>query len=376
MCKKINLLIIFGTRPEAIKLAPVILESKKHADKINLKICITGQHKEMLDQVLNFFEIRPHINLNIMKKNQSLADLSSKLIKKLGTIIDRDKTDLILVQGDTTSAFIAGLVAYYKGIKVGHVEAGLRTNDRNNPFPEELNRQLISRIADYHFAPTESARENLLRENISNNNIMVVGNTIIDALLFGIGRIKNSINKDLIDINRIIDRNKRIILVTCHRRESFGENFNNICLALKEIADNNEDIQIVYQVHLNPNVKKPAYSILKNSKNIFLIDPLSYKSFIWLLSKSYLIITDSGGIQEEAPSLGKPVLVIRKRTERNESLNLKFSKLIGLDKKEIVKNVNEIINNENLYQEMIPKINPYGDGRTSERIINFIIGIK
>lgn len=374
MGKKVNILILFGTRPEAIKLAPVILESKKYQDEINLKVCVTGQHKEMLSQVLRFFEITPDYNLKVMRKGQGLSDLSSRLVKKLEKIIDLIKIDLILVQGDTTSAFIVSLVAFYKKIKIGHVEAGLRTYDKNNPFPEELNRQLISRIADYHFAPTESARRNLLKENIDKDSVIITGNTIIDALIIGINKVKKDKNSRLKGIFNKIDFNKKIILVTGHRRESFGEDFRNICLALEDIADNNKDVQIVYPVHLNPSVQKPVYSILNSIKNIYLTEPLNYKSFIWLMCKSYLIITDSGGVQEEAPSLGKPVLVIRKKTERRESLNLNISKLVGTDRDEITKNVQKIIDNINLYKKMIPKINPYGDGKASERIVNFILG--
>lgn len=376
--RKINILVLFGTRPEAIKLAPIILDFKKYKDLVNLILCVTEQHREMLDQVLDFFEIIPDLNLGVMKKNQSLSVLSFNLVRKLESesIIEKNKIDLILVQGDTTSAFISSLIAYYKKVKIGHVEAGLRTNDKYNPFPEEINRQLISRIADYHFAPTIRAKENLLKENINNKNILVVGNTIVDALMIGIRKLENK-NKSNLSFNlKLLEKNKRIILVTGHRRESFGESFKNICLALKYIAENNKDTQIIYPVHLNPNVKNPVYHILKGVENVILTKPLDYPSFIWLMHNSYLIITDSGGVQEEAPTLGKPVLVIRKKTEREESLNLNISKLVGTDKDSIIRSIQELIDSKKLYEDMVPKINPYGDGKASERIVNFILGKK
>ncbi len=374
--KKIDILVLFGTRPEAIKLAPVVLEFKKYKDLVNLVVCVTGQHREMLDQVLNFFEIIPDINLEVMKKNQSLSVLSFSLVRKLGSVIEKNKVDLILVQGDTTSAFFSSLIAFYKRVKVGHVEAGLRTNEKYNPFPEEINRQLISRIADYHFAPTITAKKNLLKENIDNKNILVVGNTIVDALIIGTRKLKNKNKNDLSFNSKLLEKNKKIILVTGHRRESFGEDFRNICLALKNIAENNKDIQIIYPVHLNPNVKNPVHHILKGVENVILTKPLDYQSFIWLMHNSYLIVTDSGGVQEEAPTLGKPVLVIRKKTEREESLSLNISKLVGTDKNTIIRSIQELIDNKKLYEDMIPKINPYGDGRASERIVNFILGKK
>jgi len=374
MCKKINALILFGTRPEAIKLAPVILEFYKYPEEIDFKICLTGQHDEMVRQVLDFFEIYPDINLKVMRKNQNLSYLSSILIKRLDKIIDKNKVSLILVQGDTISAFIASLISFYKKVKVGHVEAGLRTYDKNNPFPEELNRQLISRIADYHFAPTLLAKENLLKENISESDILVTGNTIIDSLNIGISKVEIGDDKKFDNILNKVNYKKKIILVTGHRRESFGEDFQNICLALKNIAESNKDIQIIYPVHLNPNVKKTVYSILKGIENIILTKPLNYQSFIWLMRNSYLIVTDSGGVQEEAPTLSKPVLVIRRKTEREESINLNISKLIGTDKGDIIKSIQEVIDNKKIYENMIPKKNPYGDGRASERIVNFILG--
>lgn len=371
---KKRILTIFGTRPEAIKLAPVILECFKYRNEIDLKICLTGQHNEMANQVLDFFKIEPDIDLKVMRKNQDLSYLSSILIKKLGEIIYKNKISLILVQGDTTSAFIASLVSFYRKVKIGHVEAGLRTYDKNNPFPEEINRQLISRVADYHFTPTLSAKENLLRENIYEDSIMITGNTIVDALIMGIKKVKKIKNKKFDNIFDKFHPNRRLILVTGHRRESFGEDFKNICFALKNIAENNKNIQIIYPVHLNPNVKGPVYHILKGVENIILTKPLDYRSFILLMNNSYLIITDSGGIQEEAPTLGKPVLVIRKKSEREESLNLNISRLIGTEKETIIKNVQEVINNKKVYEDMIPKRNPYGDGKASERIVSFILG--
>lgn len=374
--RKINVMVLFGTRPEAIKLAPIILEFKKYKDLVNLIVFVTGQHREMLDQVLNFFGITPDINLKVMQKNQSLSDLSSNLIRKLESIIEKNKVDLILVQGDTTSAFFSSLIAFYRKIKVGHIEAGLRTNDKYNPFPEEINRQLISRIADYHFAPTIVAKENLLRENINEKNIVVVGNSVVDALVIGIRKLKTKNESNLGFNLKLLEKNKKIILFTGHRRESFGEDFKNMCLALKNIAENNKNIQIIFPVHLNPNVKNPVYNTLKGVENIILTKPLDYPSFIWLMYNSYLIVTDSGGVQEEAPTLGKPVLVIRKKTERKESLSLNISKLVGTNKDMIIRSIQELINDRKLYETMIPKMNPYGDGKASERIVNFILGKK
>lgn len=361
-----KILIIFGTRPEAIKLAPVINEVKKIC---NVIVCITAQHREMLDQVLRFFSIVPHYDLNIMTRKQTLFDITIKSLKLLDGIVDKIKPDMIIVQGDTTTAFVGALTGYYKKIKVAHIEAGLRSFDKFSPFPEEINRVLISHLADYHFTPTKKAKQNLILENIPSKNIFVVGNTVIDALLIGL-KIVNKDEKQFYEFFKFIDFSKKIILVTGHRRESFGEPFENICYALKEIAEDN--VQIVYPVHLNPVVRKHVYSILRNKKNIHLIEPLEYPHFIWLMNKSYLILTDSGGIQEEAPTLGKPVLVMRNVTERTEGIEEGTSMLVTTDKGKIVESTRMLLSNQKEYNKMAMRKNPYGDGKSAKRISNKI----
>ena len=362
MDKKI--LFIFGTRPEAIKLAPVIKEFKTDFD---IKICVTGQHKHMLDQVLDFFKISPDYNLNVMKENQSLFDVTSKILKGLEGILDRENPDLIFVQGDTTTAFIGALAGFYKKVKIAHVEAGLRSHQKYSPFPEEINRVLVGHLADYHFAPTEKAKQNLEKEGIE-NNIWIVGNTVIDALFLGLDIIKQYGEEKFYNYFSFVDFSKRIILVTGHRRESFGKPFENICYALKEIANNFEDVEIIYPVHLNPNVREPVNRILKYQKNIHLIEPLPYSYLIWLMNKSYLVLTDSGGIQEEAPGLGKPVLVMRNVTERIEGIEAGTAKLVGTEKEKIISNLSILLENEEEYDKMAKAINPYGDGRSSQKI--------
>jgi UDP-N-acetylglucosamine 2-epimerase (non-hydrolysing) len=372
--KKIKILICLGTRPEGIKLAPVIDLLKRRNKTFEVRICSTGQHKEMLEQVFNFFGIDPDYDLGLMTENQSLGYLSSKILNNMNKVLDDSGPDVILIQGDTTTAFLTALAGFYKKIKVGHVEAGLRTYDKCNPFPEEVNRQLITRVTDFHFTPTSSALENLLKENIDRKNIAVTGNTIVDAILWSINKIsknKNSLEKE--EPFRSLDKGKKIILVTMHRRESFGKDIENICGALKAISSRYNDIQIVYPVHLNPNVRKPVFEMLGKTGNIKLIDPLGYESFLWLMEKSYFIITDSGGVQEEAPTLKKPVLVIRKKTERMESVDCGISKLVGTDTKNIIDNVSEILDSEENYKKMISKRNPYGDGHASERILDFLL---
>lgn len=365
-----NVLFIFGTRPEAIKLAPVI--KKFELDKcINIKICITAQHREMLDQVLNFFNIIPDYDLNLMKENQSLFDITSEGIKKLEYVLEDERFDVIFVQGDTTTAFLGALAGFYKKIKVAHVEAGLRSYNKYSPFPEEINRVLIGNIADLHFAPTNRAKENLINEGIK-DNIYVVGNTVIDALFLGLNIINNLPENKFLETFNFIDFSKKVILVTGHRRESFGKPFENICYALRDLATNFNDIEIVYPVHMNPNVREPVNKILKDIKNIHLIEPLSYPELIWLLNKSYIVLTDSGGIQEEAPSLGKPVLVMRDVTERIEGIEAETAKLVGTDKETIIKETTELLKNKNLYNKMSKAKNPYGDGKASERILSII----
>ena len=370
---KINILLCMGTRPEGIKLAPVVNLLKKMSKTFDFKICSTGQHKEMLDQVLDFFEINPDYDLNLMTENQSLGHLSSRILNKMSKVLDEVSPDVLLIQGDTTTAFLTALSAFYRKIRVGHIEAGLRTYDKFNPFPEEMNRQLISRVTDFHFAPTRKAYDDLIGENISRQNIIVTGNTIVDAVLWGIKKIMKSKKiPENIELFERLESKQKIILVTMHRRESFGRDIENICSALKTVALSYDGIQIVYPVHLNPNVRKPVFELLGKVDNIKLIDPLGYESFLWLMKKAYFIVTDSGGIQEEAPTLKKPVLVIRKKTERAESLKMGVSRLVGTDTKNIVDNISELLNNEDSYRKMISDKNPYGDGHAAEKILEFI----
>ena len=374
-------LIIFGTRPEAIKMAPLVLEflnySKNNPNTINLKVCITAQHRKLLDQVLDVFDINPDFDLDIMQENQDLYNLSSRILLKVGDILESFNPDLVFVHGDTTTSFISTLAAFYKQISVAHIEAGLRTNDIYSPWPEEANRQLTSKLAKYHFAPTENSKNNLLKENVSDRSIFVTGNTVIDALIYTKNKIEK--NKDLqkkleseIALNFDIKKEK-FILVTGHRRENFGESFINICNALKIIAKNNSDYHIVYPMHLNPNVREPVMQILDGIKNIHLIEPLEYLSFIHLMNNSYLILTDSGGIQEEAPSLGKPVLVMRENTERPEALDYGTVRLVGTNTNKITAEVQELIDNNEIYTEMAESINPYGDGTAAKKIIEALI---
>lgn len=355
-------LFILGTRPEAIKLAPLIVKLREIGD---VRVCVTGQHREMLDQVLQFFSIVPDYDLDVMARNQSLFAVTSKSLKLLERVAEEGLRDLILVQGDTTTAFVGALTGYYKRIKVAHVEAGLRSFNKFSPFPEEMNRILAGHIADYHFAPTRNAKNNLLKENIPAKKIFIVGNTVIDALFMGLDMVRQN-ERRFRDYFRLIDFSRRIILVTGHRRESFGEPFENICNALKEIAEHN--VEIVYPVHLNPNVRRYVYPILKGIKNIHLIEPLEYPYFIYLMSKSYLILTDSGGIQEEAPSLGKPVLVMRDVTERTEGIEAGTALLVGTKRKNIVASAKILLADKVQYDKMARSKNPYGDGKASERI--------
>jgi len=361
---------VFGTRPEAIKMAPVILELEKRQGVRVIKVS-TSQHREMLDQVLEFFEIKPDYDLNIMKSNQSLFELTANLIKGVESVLENFAPDLIFVQGDTTTAFVGALAGFYKEIKIAHIEAGLRSHNKYSPFPEEINRVLVGRLADYHFVPTERARQNLFKEGID-KNIWVVGNTVIDALFWGLRIIKEHGEEEYYQYFDSVDFSKKIILVTGHRRESFGKPFKNICFALKEIADSFEDVEIVYPVHLNPNVRKPVNEILKGHFRIHLIEPLKYPHLIWLMSKSYLVLTDSGGIQEEAPSLGKPVLVMRDVTERIEGIEAGTAKLVGTDREKIVFETAKLLENSEEYNKMAKAINPYGDGTASKKILKII----
>ena len=377
MKEKIKVLVCFGTRPEGIKMAPLIKEIQSNSDDMKLFICSTGQHKEMLKQVIDFFGIKPDIELNLMTSDQTLGKLSSKIIDSMENVFNEIKPDIVLVQGDTATAFLTAFMAFYQKIKIGHVEAGLRTYNKFNPFPEEINRQLLSRITDLHFAPTENACKNLEREGFEKNSIILAGNTIVDALKWGIKKIsdKDFLNKseNINTLRKLIDFGKKIILVTMHRRESFGEEIKNVCEALKFISNKYDDIEIVYPVHLNPNVAGPVNEILSGMKNIKLIKPLNYETFLWLMSKSYFIITDSGGVQEEAPTLKKPVLVIRDFTERTESVDLGLSKLVGTKTQNIIDNVSLLIESKEDYEAMITNKNPYGDGKASKRIVSAIL---
>jgi len=368
--KKKNL-IIFGTRPEAIKMAPLVNQFLKDT-RFETKVCVTGQHREMLDQVLSFFNIIPDYDLSLMKPNQNLYNLTGEVISGLKPILESFKPDYVYVHGDTTTTMAASIAGFYSGAKVCHVEAGLRTNNMNSPFPEEMNRQVAGRVATYHFAPTIKSQDNLLLENISKDNILVTGNTVIDALLESSNRVEGLDNYDVIGLKKIIDFNKRIILVTGHRRENHGLGFINICAALKEIANTNPNVEVIYPVHLNPNVLKPVNELLGNVKNIHLVKPLSYPSFVWLMNKSFLIITDSGGVQEEAPSLGKPVLVMRDTTERPEAVDAGTVILVGTNTSKIIKETQELLDDSDKYDSMSSLHNPYGDGKACQRIIAFI----
>ena len=350
-------------------MAPLIIKAKEKGI-FDVRICVTGQHSEMLYQVLNFFNIKPDHDINVMTHDQSLFDISADILKSLKNILAREKPDIILVQGDTTTAFMGALAGYYQQTPVAHIEAGLRSHNKFSPFPEEVNRVLVGHVADYHFAPTQKARENLIAEGIDEGNIHIVGNTVIDALLLTLNTVKK---QEHIYSNHFkwLDPEKRLILVTGHRRESFGEPFMNICCAFKDIAKNN-NVEIVYPVHLNPNIKKPVFDILDGIDRIHLIEPLPYPYLIWLMEKSNLILTDSGGIQEEAPSLGKPVLVMRDVTERVEGITAGTCKLIGTNENSIVNETTSLLTDSSEYDRMAKSSNPYGDGKSSEKILNII----
>ena len=365
-------LIIFGTRPEAIKMAPLVKEFMKFPELFDTRVCVTAQHREMLDQVLVFFEITPEHDLDLMKPNQNLYSLTSDIILGLKPILEDFKPDYVYVHGDTTTTMASSIAAFYSGAKVCHVEAGLRTHNKFSPFPEEINRQITGCITDVHFAPTIASKNNLLKENVSENSILITGNTVIDALLDSSVRVNTIQNAEIDFLKNKLDFTKRIILVTGHRRENHGDGFINICAALKDIAIMNPDVQIVYPVHLNPNVKGPVYEILGAIPSILLIDPLAYPAFVWLMNKSCLIITDSGGVQEEAPSLGKPVLVMRDTTERPEAVEAGTVILVGTDKDKIVRECNSLLNDKVRYEQMSALHNPYGDGKASACIVNHI----
>lgn len=366
-----KILLCFGTRPEAIKMASLVHELQK-SEKLAVEVCVTAQHREMLDQVLDFFEIVPHYDLDIMKKNQTLNELSGRIFLGLDKVFAEAKPDIMLVHGDTTTSSVCAWAAFHRGIKVGHIEAGLRSFDKFSPFPEEVNRQITGRIADFHFAPTSISSQNLLAEKINADNILITGNTVIDSLLWTKNKLDHHFeNPRIKELKQKIDFTKKIILVTGHRRENFGEGFLNICNALIKIAANIE-VEIVYPVHLNPNVQKPVQELLSGKSNIHLIDPLDYPTFVWLMINSYFIITDSGGVQEEAPSLGKPVLVMRNTTERPEAVDAGTVILVGTDSQKIVAEAEKLLNNAEEYNKMQEKHNPYGDGKASQRIRKFL----
>jgi len=366
-----RILCVFGTRPEAIKFAPLIHELKRHEAEFEVITCITAQHRSMLDQVLAFFDIHAEYDLNVMGPNQSLFDIVAKVMPGMETVIERAKPDLIIIQGDTTTAFLGALAGYYKKVPIAHLEAGLRSGSKYAPWPEELNRVMASHLCDLHFAPTPQAEKNLQTENI-HDNIYITGNTVIDALHLTLTLIKERESSIAATFERI-DFSKKIILLTAHRRESFGAPFENLCAAVQQIARTHPDIQVIYPVHLNPNVREPVFSALSGHDNIALIDPVDYPTMVWLLNKSYLVLTDSGGIQEEAPALGKPVLVLRDVTERQEGVDAGNAILVGTDKTRIVDNVEMLLMDESKYHSMSTAINPYGDGTASRQITQVLL---
>lgn len=366
--EKKKIITIFGTRPEAIKMAPLVKELEKR-EGIESKVCVTAQHREMLDQVLEHFNIKPDFDLNIMKTKQTLTGITSKVLEGLEEIFLKEKPDMILVHGDTTTTFSGGLAAFYQQIKVGHVEAGLRTFDKYFPFPEEMNRKLTGALADLHFSPTKGSKTNLLREGIDEKSIYITGNTVIDAMI-------HTVKKDYVfendELNKIDFENKKIIMITAHRRENWGEGIENICEALNKIVEGNEDVEIIYLVHLNPIVKDVVYGKLGNKERIHLLPPLDTKETHNLMNKCFMIMTDSGGLQEEAPHLGKPVLVLRDVTERPEAVEYGTVKLVGTDVDKIIEEANNLINNKDEYIKMSKAVNPYGDGLASARIVDII----
>ena len=385
-----KVLIVFGTRPEAIKMAPLVKAFEAYNQKlstinqspITTKVCVTAQHREMLDQVLELFEITPDYDLDIMKPGQDLYDVTSNVLLGIKSVLDDFRPDVVFVHGDTSTTFAAALAAFYRQIRVAHVEAGLRTGDIYSPWPEEANRQLTTQITAYHFAPTETSRENLLKENVNDKKIVVTGNTVIDALFLALEKIKtntslqSAIIKTIdaaVNNSKFNIQNSKFILVTGHRRENHGQGFINICTALKTLAENNPDIHIVYPVHLNPNVQQPVKELLSGIDNVHLIEPLQYEEFIYMMDRAYFIITDSGGVQEEAPSLGKPVLVMRDKTERPEALAAGTVKLVGTDTERIIKEAQKLIDDPQAYDTMSKASNPYGDGEACQKIVDYTV---
>ena len=381
-----KVMLVFGTRPEAIKMAPLVKEFQKQKERIETVVCVTGQHREMLDQVLEIFDIKPDYDLNIMKQGQDLYDVTARVLTGMREVLKEVKPDVVLVHGDTTTSTAAALATFYQQIPVGHVEAGLRTHNIYSPWPEEMNRLLTGRLATYHFSPTPLSRNNLIKESIDDRNIIVTGNTVIDALYWVVDKIKNNkeLNNELenvlskagYDVNRL-NNGKKLVLITGHRRENFGDGFINMCTAIKDLTVKYPDLDFVYPMHLNPNVRKPIHEVfgenLSGLKNMFFIEPLEYLSFVYLMEKSSIVLTDSGGIQEEAPGLGKPVLVMRNTTERPEALNAGTVKLVGTDYNKIVNEVSSLIDDKAAYEKMSKAVNPYGDGLACGRIVNALL---
>ncbi len=377
-----KIMLVFGTRPEAIKMAPLVKEFQKHPDTFQTIVCVTGQHREMLDQVLNIFDIRPDFDLNIMKQGQDLYDVTARVLTGMRDVLHEAQPDVVLVHGDTTTSTAAALAAFYQQIPVGHVEAGLRTHNILSPWPEEMNRQITGRIASYHFAPTALSRQNLLQENVDDANITVTGNTVIDALYWVVDRIKNdrSLDAELeevlrhagYDVNRLAD-GRPLVLITGHRRENFGDGFINMYTAIKQLTECYPNVDFVYPMHLNPNVRRPIHEVfgddLSNLGNMHFIEPLEYLSFVYLMEKSTIVLTDSGGIQEEAPGLGKPVLVMRDTTERPEALEAGTVKLVGTNREKIINEVSTLLDDAAAYARMSQAVNPYGDGLACSRIV-------
>lgn len=375
-------MLVFGTRPEAIKMAPLVKEFEKYPNDFQTLVCVTGQHREMLDQVLNLFEIKPHYDLNIMKQGQDLYDVTARVLVGMRDVLKEAQPDVVLVHGDTTTSTAAALAAFYQQIPVGHVEAGLRTHNIYSPWPEEMNRLITGRIATYHFSPTQLSRQNLLKENVSDDSIIVTGNSVIDALYWVVDKIKNDETlsnelKDILskagyDVNRL-GNGRKLVLITGHRRENFGDGFISMCTAIKDLTNKYPDVDFVYPMHLNPNVRKPIHEVfgedLSNLGNMFFIEPLEYLSFVYLMEKSTIVLTDSGGIQEEAPGLGKPVLVMRDTTERPEALEAGTVKLVGTNYDKIVSEVSALLEDEIYYEKMSKAVNPYGDGLACGRIV-------
>ena len=377
MDKKIFMLV-FGTRPEAIKMAPLVHALKAEPDKFEIKICVTSQHREMLNQVLDIFNIKPDIDLNLMRQDQNLSNLTSLILNEMQSILKKYQPDAVLVHGDTTTTLATSMAAFYASIPVGHIEAGLRTYNIKAPFPEEFNRQTTSKIAKWHFAPTVLSQQNLLSENVDKSLITVTGNTVIDALHWVLKRIDKDVDRqkkleNILNTNLSFNwKSESFVLITAHRRENFGDGFLQICSAIKELASKYPNIRFVYPVHLNPNVSKPVYEILKGYDNIYLIKPLEYEPFVYLLKHSYLVLTDSGGIQEEAPSLGKPVLVMRDVTERPEGVESGTVELVGSNCQHIIQGVSRLLDNKKHYQKISRSHNPYGDGLACKRIVDVL----